>query len=445
MATDILSTTKLGDVAPYDPTKPAGLQGYSDLTGGLLAPSTAGSSMQQTGQTAASQLTSASPGIYKASDYTPKENETVAGQMGGLLSQNSQYMQAAKAGSVQDMAARGLINSSMAGEAGQAAAIKSALPIAQQDATYMQNRGITGLQGEISSNLSAQNAGQSSLLSSQEAGQQAGLYGVQGDISSGLSSQAANQQLTQQQQNTTNEYLRASALSEQAAGEKLTTEQYLADQQYKINAALSKQAAGQQLTQQEQNTLNEYQKASALSSQQTGEQAFILGQKAAYDAALSKQQAGQQLTQQEQNTINEYLKASALSGQQTGEQAYLQSQKAAQEQQIEAMRQEGANYRSQIDIASKEKINSLNISSTEKQQMSEKLTAAGRDYEAAMERIMTGDNNSMSAEQRQVAMDTLYTQYYNTTMSTLAAYGQYMSFDEFSAMVIKPTYTDSAA
>ena len=59
---------------------------------------------------------------------------TVAGQMGGLLAENSAYMQANVAGAQRAAASRGLMNTSMAAGEGQKAAIESALPIAQQDA-----------------------------------------------------------------------------------------------------------------------------------------------------------------------------------------------------------------------------------------------------------------------------------------------------------------------
>jgi hypothetical protein len=60
--------------------------------------------------------------------------ETVEGRMTGLIDQNSRYMQQARDNAAQQANRRGLINSSIAAGAGEEAAIKSALPIAQQDA-----------------------------------------------------------------------------------------------------------------------------------------------------------------------------------------------------------------------------------------------------------------------------------------------------------------------
>lgn len=57
--------------------------------------------------------------------------------MRGLLAENSPYLQVARTGALQTAASRGLLNSSIAAGAGEEAAIKQALPIAQQDAqTY---------------------------------------------------------------------------------------------------------------------------------------------------------------------------------------------------------------------------------------------------------------------------------------------------------------------
>ena len=67
------------------------------------------------------------------------QTETVAGQMEGLLSEESPYIDRARASSAEAANARGLQNSSIAAGAGEAAAIDAALPIAMQDAaTYYQ-------------------------------------------------------------------------------------------------------------------------------------------------------------------------------------------------------------------------------------------------------------------------------------------------------------------
>jgi len=65
---------------------------------------------------------------------TVQDNELVQNQIAGIISGNSPLLQRARQQSLEASNARGLINSSMAVEAGQAAVIDKALPIAQQDA-----------------------------------------------------------------------------------------------------------------------------------------------------------------------------------------------------------------------------------------------------------------------------------------------------------------------
>lgn len=129
--------------------------------------------------------------------YKPAEEETVAGQMGGLLSSGSSYLEAAKTRGEQFANRRGLLNTSMAAGATEAEAIKAALPIAQQDAGYMQSRGLeaqkgdiqSGLyktQGRISGGLLAQEGTQAKELSKLGYTQEAGLAAQKGEIQTGL-------------------------------------------------------------------------------------------------------------------------------------------------------------------------------------------------------------------------------------------------------------------
>ena len=65
--------------------------------------------------------------------------ETVSGQLDSLLAKDSAYTNRARAGAMQTANKRGLLNSSMAAGAGEAAAIDAALPIANADAQVYQN------------------------------------------------------------------------------------------------------------------------------------------------------------------------------------------------------------------------------------------------------------------------------------------------------------------
>lgn len=80
------------------------------------------------------------PSLINQSDLTYRTinptTETVRGQMQGLLAEDSQYMQLARADAQRQAADRGLTNSSMAASAGTDAAIRSALGIATPDAGF---------------------------------------------------------------------------------------------------------------------------------------------------------------------------------------------------------------------------------------------------------------------------------------------------------------------
>lgn len=60
--------------------------------------------------------------------------QTTSGQLNSIISQDNPLMQTAKTQAMQQANDRGLINSTMAGQAGQQAVIQTALPIAQADA-----------------------------------------------------------------------------------------------------------------------------------------------------------------------------------------------------------------------------------------------------------------------------------------------------------------------
>ncbi len=85
------------------------------------------------------------------------DQETVAGQLTGLLAKNNSYLQAARSNAADTMRSRGMLQSSIGVGAGETAAIEAAAPIAAQDAsTY------------AASGLSAQNANQDMTKQTQE-------------------------------------------------------------------------------------------------------------------------------------------------------------------------------------------------------------------------------------------------------------------------------------
>lgn len=124
--------TQLFSATPQ--TQPATSTGYQP---GLISKAMTGAAtgyqpatMTATGYDAATGQAKTS----EANQWTVDNNQLVSGQMNALLDQNSTYLQRARTQSAQAANARGLINSSMGVQAGEAAAIDAALPIAQGDA-----------------------------------------------------------------------------------------------------------------------------------------------------------------------------------------------------------------------------------------------------------------------------------------------------------------------
>mgnify|MGYP001566513462 CR=1 FL=1 len=185
-----------------------------------------------------------------------QENETVSSQLDRILGKDSPLVTRARASSTQAMNSRGLVNTAMAGQAGEAAAIDAALPIAAADAnvygtaarenqTFSNTAGQFNAGAKNTSNLNAAAAGNASLGATQAGNIQSGLIGRQAEEA--RTTQAAGAAQT-------------SALSTQQAGQQLTAQERAALQA----SALSKQQAGQQLTSQEQAALQQSQ----LTSQQ---------------------------------------------------------------------------------------------------------------------------------------------------------------------------------
>ncbi len=77
------------------------------------------------------------------------ENSSVSDRLNGLLAQDSIYTQMAREGGVRTAGRRGLLNSSIAAGAGQAAAIAAAAPIASQEAGQVADRNNARLQSAL--------------------------------------------------------------------------------------------------------------------------------------------------------------------------------------------------------------------------------------------------------------------------------------------------------
>lgn len=126
---------------PYD-TQPAKATN-TGIVGGAMTPA----QMQQYNPTAALKIQSYTPTMSAVN----KETETVGGQVNSILATDSPLMQRARALATQQMAKRGLVNTSMAQGAGVAAMTDKATEIGNTDAQIYSQRAL--------SNQSAANEG----------------------------------------------------------------------------------------------------------------------------------------------------------------------------------------------------------------------------------------------------------------------------------------------
>lgn len=127
----------------------------------------------QTGGTTGGTLT---PGTdTTAAQFDPVQRQvnaaqdTTSGQLQRIMAEDNPLMQQARAQAKQGMAARGLVNSSMAQGAGVAAMLEKATPIAAADASTYFNQGITN---QNAANTGGQfNAGQQNAFGLQKGAQ----------------------------------------------------------------------------------------------------------------------------------------------------------------------------------------------------------------------------------------------------------------------------------
>lgn len=103
------------------------------------------------------------------------EEITVQSRLEGLLGSGSTFLERARARSKQAANKRGLLNSSMAVQAGEAAAIDAALPIAQQDSAALMESALSAQNFEQASGIARQDFLQRGELSAQEFIQASGL------------------------------------------------------------------------------------------------------------------------------------------------------------------------------------------------------------------------------------------------------------------------------
>lgn len=122
------------------------------------------------------------------------DTDTVSGQLDKILSKDTPFAQRSNARVAEAFNARGLINSSMAAGAAEAARIDTALPIAQQDAsTFTQQRLANQQVSNAADQFNADVANKTSLVNA-DATNQLGRLKEQGTIETGLQELRGNQQ-----------------------------------------------------------------------------------------------------------------------------------------------------------------------------------------------------------------------------------------------------------
>lgn len=300
------------------------------------------------------------------------DDATVESRMKGLLAQGSDYMTNARETGLATANSRGLLNSSLAAEASQKAAIESALPIAQQDASAASQGILTGYQGEVTGALNS-----SKYLND------ANLINSQAQASSQLSAQEATQEAYQSAYDAAVK----AGLSEREAAQQAN----LSIVQGLINSGLSSQQAAQQAAQAVYDTA-----AKAALAKQNAEEAYKLRQ--------LEIQANKELSLQ--NFLQEVQAA---------------NKKATLDQQLEAIQQTGANYRQEQELMSQEIINSANISSSEKKTFAEQVRAAGETFETQLVNIQRDPN--VPAEGKTAAIAAAQITYMNTLTYLSTVYG----------------------
>ena len=323
-----------------------------------------------------------SPNFVQPQTYAPDESGTVAGQMSGLLSPDSPYMEVARTKGIQFANQRGLLHTSLAGEASQKAAIESALPIAQQDAKAYTDAGLSRQAYEQQAGLTDIQAGAASQLATQEAQHKGALAGQQIQAQSALSTQEA------QQTRQLAEYsaLVQSGLSAQEAQQRLglSTQEaqqtrQLAEYGALVQSGLSAQEAQQRL---------------GLSTQEAQQTRQLAEYGALVQSGLSAQEAQQRLGLSAQ----EAQQAQVLAAQQADLAFQLSSQEAAQDIALRTLQEDALNTRHAAEMALEEYLQTAELSSIEVKAMGSSITLLGQTLSEQIAKIQVDPNMTADAK-----------------------------------------------
>ena len=354
------------------------------------------------------------------------EQETVAGQMKGLLETESPYTTMARTKASEAAQSKGLLNSSMAVQAGEAAAIESVLPIAQQDAeTY------------ASSGQSAQESGQTILETGEE-------YGQMGALSAQESAQSTAQ--------TSAEYTEKGILSTQEAGQDQTlsaqestqrqtedvvkgdiTEQ-LAEQSAQIE--LGRLAEESRLT--TERLIEEYSLKGGLSAQESDQTIGMMISEYALkeglteaEAALEINRMNEEYSLEEFKAVEDDLRAQQMARLETDYQKEIDYQQSAWDYEIRWMMEQnsyniavfeelGATSRAELSAATDTYLAELGVSSDERMATINAVDEAGQQLTIAIASISTSDLDSTGKAD---SLNNALAAYYATTSTAASIAG----------------------
>jgi len=187
------------------------------------------------------------PGLSADGTWAP-QNESVSDRVNALTSQDSQLMQLARGSAQKQAAARGLLNSTMAARAGEAAAIGAATPIASQEAAQIAERNTALVTGKNQRDIADANNAAAAALARQQADAQATLetklQELRGNQSIDLQKLTGQQQeeLTAKNRDLEREIAQLNAQSARDL-QNLKSDQDLKALQLQTNAALTQQAS----------------------------------------------------------------------------------------------------------------------------------------------------------------------------------------------------------
>jgi hypothetical protein len=170
-AQDPLTTDPAAGATPAGTTSTSPTDMLNSSSASSTAAAPAGTSSPATPNTDASltNVPADAPGITAAQRTVDQTNGTVAGQVNKIISEDSPLLQQARTQTAQTANSRGLINTSMANQAGEQAVLNAALPIAQADAAAYNHAGDVNVAAQNDTQMQAMKGAQAQNLADTEA------------------------------------------------------------------------------------------------------------------------------------------------------------------------------------------------------------------------------------------------------------------------------------